>query len=192
MAVLILGLAVFLGMHSVRIFADPWRSRFIAERGEGAWKALYSALSLAGLVLIVWGYRLARADSVVLWDPPVWTRHIAVTLNLVAFVLLAAYALPAGRIKARLGHPMILGVKVWAFAHLIANGTLADLVLFGAFLAWAIADFAAARRRDRRAGTVRVAGPVSNDVLAVAIGAAVWALFLWRGHEWLIGVNPLA
>ena len=114
-------------------------------------------------MLIVWGYGLARLDPVVLWDPPVWTKHIAVLLILLAFVLFAAFLVPAGRIKARLGHPMLLSVKVWAFAHLLANGTLADLVLFGSFLVWAIADFAASRRRDRAAGTVRIAGPARND-----------------------------
>lgn len=192
MVALVLGLVLFLGIHAVRIFADDWRGSFIAQRGKGAWMGLYSIISLVGLVLIVWGYGLARQDPVVLWEPPIWTQHIAVTLNLIAFVLLAAYALPAGRIKARLGHPMILGVKVWAFAHLLANGTLADVLLFGAFLAWAIADFAASRRRDRREGTVRIAGPVRNDILAVVVGAALWAALVWRLHVWLIGVHPLA
>jgi uncharacterized membrane protein len=192
MVALVLGLVLFLGIHAVRIFADEWRSSFIAQRGEGAWKGLYSLISLVGLVLIIWGYGLARQDPVVLWQPPIWTQHIAITLNLIAFVLLAAYALPAGRIKARLGHPMILGVKVWAFAHLLANGTLADVLLFGSFLVWAIADFAASRRRDRREGALRVAGPVRNDIIAIVVGAALWAAMVWRLHLWLIGVNPLA
>jgi uncharacterized membrane protein len=158
--------------------------------GEGRWKAVYSVVSLAGFALIVWGY--ARAEPIVLWTPPEWLRLIAVPLNLVAFILLGAFLAPAGNIKARLGHPMILGVKVWAFAHLLANGTLAALVLFGTFLVWAIADFAASRRRDRAAGTVRIAGPAMNDVLAVAIGAVIWAAFLWKLHEWIIRVDPLA
>jgi uncharacterized membrane protein len=195
MVALIIGLVVFLGIHSVRIFAEESRSSFIARRGEGAWKGVYSLVSLVGLILIIWGYGMARQDPIVLWSPPVWTQHIAVLLNLFAFVLLAAYALPAGRIKARLGHPMILGVKVWAFAHLIANGTLADLLLFGSFLAWAIADFAASRRRDGRDGrdgAVRVAGPARNDALAIVAGVVVWAFLVWRGHAWLIGVHPLA
>ena len=192
MLVLILGLLVFLGSHLVRVAADGWRSRMIARIGEGPWKGLYSLVSLAGLVLIVWGYGLARQEPVVLWDPPLWTRHVAVTLNLVAFILLAAFLVPAGWIKARLGHPMLLSVKVWAFAHLLANGTLADLLLFGSFLAWAIVDFAANRRRDRAQGTVRVAGPLRNDVIAVVVGVAIWAALVWRVHEWLIGVSPLA
>lgn len=192
MVVLVLGLLIFLASHSLRIFAEDWRQAQIARMGEGPWKGLYSLVSLVGLVLIVWGYGLARQDPIVLWDPPVWTRHIAVTLNLIAFILLAAFLVPAGRIKARLGHPMLLSVKVWAFAHLIANGTLADLLLFGSFLAWAIVDFAANRRRDRALGTVRVAGPVRNDVIAVLLGVLIWAALVWRLHEWLIGVPPLA
>ena len=192
MVVLVLGLLIFLASHGLRIFASDWRRAQIARMGEGPWKALYSLVSLVGLVLIVWGYGLARQDPIVLWDPPVWTRHIAVTLNLIAFILLAAFLVPAGRIKARLGHPMLLSVKVWAFAHLIANGTLADLLLFGSFLAWAIVDFAANRRRDRALGTVRVAGPVRNDVIAVLLGVLIWAALVWRLHEWLIGVAPLA
>jgi len=164
----------------------------IARLGDGRWKGIYSAVSLIGLILMVWGYGLSRLDPIVLWDPPVWTKHVAIVLMLVAFVLLAAFLVPAGRIKARLGHPMILSVKVWALAHLLANGTLADLVLFGSLLIWAIADFAASRRRDRTQGTVRIAGPARNDALAAGVGVVIWAAFVWRLHEWLIGVNPLA
>ena len=192
MLVLILGLVIFLGSHSVRIADDGLRGRMIARLGEGRWKGIYSAVSLIGLILIVWGYGLSRLDPIVLWDPPVWTKHVAVVLMLVAFVLLAAFLVPAGRIKARLGHPMILSVKVWALAHLLANGTLADLVLVGSLLIWAIADFAASRRRDRTQGTVRIAGPARNDALAAGVGVVIWAAFVWRLHEWLIGVNPLA
>ena len=192
MLVLIAGLILFLGIHSVRIVAEERRSAAIARMGEGPWKGIYSVVAFIGLALIVWGYGLSRLDPVVLWDPPIWTRHIAVTLNLIAFVLFAFYLVPSGRIKARLGHPMILSVKVWAFAHLIANGTLADLLLFGTFLVWAVADFAVSRRRDRQAGIVRTAGPPRNDLIAVAAGVLVWAAFVWRLHEWIIGVSPLA
>ncbi len=192
MLVLILGLVIFLGSHLVRVVAEDWRRQMIARLGEGPWKGLYSLVSVVGLVLIVWGYGLARQEPVVLWDPPLWTRHVAVTLNLIAFILIAFFIVPSGRIKARLGHPMLLSVKVWAFAHLLANGTLADVLLFGSFLVWAIVDFAANRRRDRAQGTVRVAGPVRNDVIAVIVGAAIWAALVWGLHEWLIGVSPLA
>lgn len=192
MLVLVLGLVLFLGSHSVRILAEDWRRGVIARAGEGRWKGLYSLVALVGLVLVVWGYGLARQDPLVLWTPPVWTQHLAVTLNLIAFVLLAAYLVPAGHMKARIGHPMVVAVKVWAFAHLLANGTLADLLLFGSFLVWAIVDFAASRRRDRAMGTVRIAGPVRNDLLAVLLGVVLWAAMLWRLHTWLIGVSPLA
>lgn len=191
MLVLILGLILFLGPHSVRIFADGWRSRMIARLGENGWKGLYTLVSIVGLVLIVWGFGLARENPIPLWYPPSWLKHLAFLLNLIAFVLFAAYMVPAGRIKARLGHPMLLSVKAWALAHLLSNGTLAHVVLFGAFLVWAIADFAANRRRDRANGVVRVAGPVRNDVIAVVGGFLVWAAFLWRVHEWLIGVSLL-
>lgn len=192
MLVLILGLLIFLASHSVRIFGEGWRQGMVARLGEGPWKGIYSLVSLLSIVLIVWGYGLARLDPVVLWNPPVWSKHIAVTLNLVAFVLLAVFLVPSGRIKARLGHPMLLSVKVWAFAHLLANGTLADLLLFGSLLVWAVVDFAASRRRDRRNGTVRIAGPARNDAIAVALGVVLWAALVWRVHYWLIGVSPLA
>jgi uncharacterized membrane protein len=192
MLVLIFGLLIFLGVHSVRIFADGLRQSMIARLGDGPWKGIYSIVSIAGFILIIWGYGIARQDPVLLWLPPTWLRHVAILLNLIALILLAAYAVPSGYLKARLGHPMLLSVKVWAFAHLLANGTLADLFLFGAFLVWAIADFAAARRRDRATGILRVAGPLQNDAIAVVVGFVIWAALLWRVHEWVFGVSPLA
>ena len=192
MIVLILGLLLFLGVHSVRIFADAWRSRQIARLGERKWKGLYSLVSGIGFVLIIWGYGLARAHPVLLWTPPVWLRHLAILLTVLAFILLAAAYVPRNRIKTRVGHPMVAGVKVWAFAHLLANGTLAALVLFGAFLVWAIAAFASARRRDRRAGTAYPPGTSARDALTVVVGLVAWALFAFLLHQWLIGVRPFA
>lgn len=190
MTILILGLLIFLGAHSVRIFADGWRTRQLARLGEGKWKGLYSVVSAVGLVLIVWGYGLARAEPTVLWMPPLWTRHVAALLTVPAFILIVAAYVPGNRIKAGLGHPMVAGVKVWAFAHLLANGTLAGVILFGAFLAWAMADFASARRRDRRAGTVYPAGTIARDAVAVIVGLIAWAAFAFYLHGWLIGVRP--
>jgi uncharacterized membrane protein len=190
MIVMVLGLVLFLGVHSVRVFADDWRAAQIAARGEGAWKGVYSLLSIAGFVLIVYGYGLTRTAPVELWNPPVWTRHLASLLTLAAFVLLAAAYVPRTRIKAAVGHPMVLGVKVWAFAHLLSNGRLADLVLFGAFLVWAIVLYGASRRRDRRTGTRYVAGPASRDAIAVVVGVAAWAAFAFWLHASLIGVRP--
>jgi uncharacterized membrane protein len=191
MIVLILGLAVFLAAHSVRIAADGFRTRQIARVGERTWKGAYSVVSLVGFALIVWGYGLARAEPIVVWGPPPWTRHLAALLTIPSFVLLAVAYVPGTRIKAAVGHPMVLGVKVWAFAHLISNGTLADVLLFGAFLAWAVADYASARRRDRAAGRTYAAGPIARDVAAVVAGVAAWAVFALWLHGWLIGVRPL-
>ena len=190
MTLLILGLLIFLGSHSVRIFAEPWRGARIAAMGLNAWKGVYSIVSIAGFVLIVWGYGVARGAPVILYSPPVWTKHVAALLTIPAFILLAAAYVPGTRIKRAVGHPMIAGVKAWAFAHLLANGTLADVVLFGAFLVWAIVDYIAARRRDRAAGTVYVVGPITRDVTAVVVGLVAWAAFAFWLHAVLIGVRP--
>jgi len=190
MTLLLAGLIVFLGCHSVRIFAEPWRTAQIQRLGPKGWKGLYTLVAIAGFALVVWGYGAARLEPTVLYVPPLWTRHVAALLTVPAFILLAAAYVPGTRIKAWIGHPMVAGVKVWAFAHLLANGTLADVALFGSFLAWAIADFVAARRRDRANGTVYVAGPLSRDVAAVAIGLAAWAVFAFWLHSLLIGVRP--
>ncbi|MCC7313077.1 MAG: NnrU family protein, partial [Sulfuritalea sp.] len=121
---LILGLVLFLGIHSVRIFANDWRDAQLARLGLLPWKGVYALISAVGLGLIIWGYGLARVDPVVLWLPPVWTRHLAALLTLPAFILLVAAYLPGSHIKAKIGHPMVAGVKIWALAHLLANGNL--------------------------------------------------------------------
>lgn len=190
MSTLVIGLIVFLGTHSVRIFAEDWRRARIRAMGLRAWKLAYTAVSLAGFGLIVWGYAQARALPVDLWHPPMWTRHAAALLTVPAFILLAAANVPGTRIKAALGHPMVLGVKLWAFAHLLANGRLADVVLFGAFLLWAILDFRAARQRDRASAAVYATGPVTRDVVAVLIGVAAWAAFAFYLHQAWIGARP--
>lgn len=190
MTVLILGLMVFLGVHSTRIVANDWRAAQLKRLGEGPWKGIYSLISLAGFGLIIWGFGLARQQPAVLWTPPVAMRHVAALLTLIAFVLLAAAYVPRNAIKARLHHPMVLSVKVWAFAHLLANGKLADLLLFGAFLAWAVACFIAAQRRDRAAGTHYPAGSAGATALTVAVGVALWAVFAFWLHAMLIGVRP--
>ena len=191
MPYLILGLVLFLGVHSVRIVADGWRTQMRARLGEGAWKGLYSVASVVGLVLVVWGYGLARQQPVVLWNPPVGMRHAASLLTLIAFVLLAAAYVPRNVFKARLHHPMVLSVKVWALAHLISNGNLADVVLFGAFLLWAVLSFRAARQRDRAQNTVYAPGTAAGTGIAVVVGTAAWAGFAFWAHVWLIGVAPL-
>ena len=190
MALLILGLLVFLGVHSLRIVADPWRTKQLQRLGEGPWKGLYSLVSIAGFVLIVWGFGMARQHPVTVWVPPVAMRHFAALLTLAAFVLLAAAYVPRNAIKARLHHPMLLGVKTWAFAHLLANGRLADLVLFGAFLAWAVACYIAARKRDRAAHTQYAAGTAGATAATLILGAGLWAAFAFWLHGALIGLRP--
>lgn len=190
MTVLLAGLVIFLGAHSVRIFGEGWRSRTIDRLGANAWKGLYSLVSGIGLVLIIWGFGLARQQPVQVWSPPTGMRHLASLLILVSFVLLAAAYVPGNRIRARLRHPMVLGVKLWALAHLLANGNLAHITLFGAFLVWAVLDFRAARGRDRLAGTAPEPGSAGATGVTVAIGVGAWIAFsLWL-HGLLIGVRP--
>jgi uncharacterized membrane protein len=191
MTFLVAGIALFVGAHSVRLVAPDWRARFIATHGEKRWKALYSVLSLVGFVLIIYGFGLSRADPVFLWNPPVWTRHLALPLTLLTFILLAASHGPPNHIKQKLGHPMYAGVKLWALAHLLANGRLGDVLLFGTLLLWAIAGFAISRRRDRRAGITYPAGVARNTVVAVVMGSVIWAIFAFWLHRLLIGVPPI-
>jgi len=191
MTILVLGLIIFLGVHSLRIVANDWRTAQIARIGEGPWKGLYSLASVLGLALIVWGYGAARPNSMILWNPPDWTRQLTIVLTLVAFVLVAAAYVPGTRIKAWLGHPMLAGVKVWALAHLIGNGTLAGVILFGSILVWAIVDFAASRRRDRTARVTYSAGTLAGDAISVFVGVIAWVIFAFFLHAWLIGVRPL-
>jgi uncharacterized membrane protein len=191
---LILGLVIFLGVHSVSIVAPAARERWLAQMGEGGWKGLYSLLSFVGLALIIWGYGQARLDPVQLYTPPTALRHLSALLMLPVFPLLLAPYLP-GRIKTLTRHPMLVATKLWALAHLLANGTLADVLLFGGFLAWAVADRISVKRRER-AGLVRtVPGlPASglNDVIAIVAGLGLYLLFVFWAHAWLFGVRPFA
>lgn len=191
MILLLIGLALFLSLHSVRIFAEDWRAETIATRGEHTYKGLYSILSLAGLVLIVMGYSQTRLDPVFIWNPPAAMSHVAALLTLASFVLVAAAYVPGTHIKAAVGHPMVLGVKVWAFAHLLANGRLGDMLLFGAFLAWAVVDYIHSRKRDRASSVVYATTPgIARDAAAVVVGVSAWLVFALWGHQLLIGVSP--
>lgn len=192
MPVLILGLLLFLGIHSLRIFAQDWRDRQIARIGLMRWKGLYSVVAIAGFVLICWGFGLARHHPVVLYVPPLWLRHLNALFMLIAFVLLAAARVPRNHLKARLHHPQVLAVKTWSFGHLLATGMLHDVVLFGPFLLWAVVLYAVSRRRDRLAGTVYPAGSVRGDAIVLLAGLALWLLFAFWLHTLLIGVSPLA
>lgn len=188
----VLGLILFLGVHTLRIVADGWRTRSIARIGILPWKGVYALASIAGFVLLAWGYGESRHASAVLYNPPLFTRHVAGLLMLISLVLVAAAYVPRNHIKAALGHPMYAGIKVWAFAHLICNGRLVDVMLFGAFLIWAIVGFVVSRKRDRAAGTVYPAGDELRTVLAVITGVGAWAALVSGLHLWLIGVAPFA
>ncbi|NND92195.1 MAG: NnrU family protein [Granulosicoccus sp.] len=191
MLLLLCGLALFLAVHSVRIAAETWRAEVIDQRGEHAYKAVYSVVSLIGLVLIVMGYSQTRQAPVNLWYPPAGMSHVAALLTLPAFILLVAAYIPGTHIKSAVGHPMILGVKVWAFAHLLANGRLGDVILFGAFLSWAVLDYISSRKRDRRLGIVHTPMPgLSRDAIAVVAGTGAWLVFALWLHVRLIGVSP--
>jgi uncharacterized membrane protein len=169
------------------------RARLIERVGEGPYKGIYSLVSLVGIVLIAVGYGQYRAGGYIpVWDPPVWTRHLALLLVWIAFVCVAAAYLP-GRIKARLKHPMLAGVKIWALAHLLANGDLGSILLFGSILAWAVAARTSVNRRDVAAQHGGTAAPMGwrNDLLAVVVGTAAYLVFLLWLHPWLIGVPAL-
>ena len=187
---LIAGLVLFLGVHSTRVFANSWRNQTVARMGEKPFKGVYALLSIAGFVLVVWGYGQARQQGVMLWNPPTAMRHIASLLTLIVFVLLAATYVPRNQIKAKLHHPMVLATKVWALAHLLANGSLAATVLFGSFRVWSVLLFAASRRRDRREQKAYPAGTASMTAVTVAVGVVAWAVFAFWLHRVLIGVSP--
>jgi len=192
MLVLVVGLLVFLGVHSVSIVAPAWRAATIARLGEGPWKGLYSLVSAVGLALIVVGYGLARREPVVLYMPPAALRHLALVVMLPVFPLLFAAYLP-GRIRAAAKHPFLVAVKLWAFAHLLANGMLADVLLFGGFLVWAVADRISVKRRPAAQTHEVPAAPPggANDAIALIGGLVVYAVFILWAHRWIIGVSPL-
>ena len=196
MSWLILGLVLFLGVHSVAIVSPQGRDRLAARLGENAFKGLYSLVSAVGLGLIVWGYGLSRENPVLLYSLPGGFRHLAALLLLPVFVLLLAAYLP-GRIQRATKHPMLLAVKLWALAHLLAQsvtgGSLADVLLFGGFLLWAVADRVSLKRRAQ-AGALRTV-PVlpasgANDLIALFGGLALYGLTVVWAHAFLFGVRP--
>lgn len=189
MTTLIAGLILFLGVHSLSIVNEPLRNRLSASMGVLPFKGLYSLISLAGLVLIVWGYGAARLDPTVVYVPPSWLKHLSFLLLVPVFPLLFATYLP-GKIKTKLGHPMLVAVKLWALAHLLANGMLHDILLFGSFLAWAVVDRISMKRRTPRANPTLPATR-ANDIVAVVGGLAVYVLMVVWAHQWLFGVAPV-
>lgn len=190
MVALIAGLVLFLGAHSIRVFADDWRVATIARVGEKRWKAAYSLISIVGLVLLVWGYVHARGE-LALWNPPAFLRYVTVALMIPVFPMFIAARVPRNALKAKLHHPQALSVTLWAFAHLLSNGSLADVLLFGGFLAWAVFAFTAARKRDRIAGTVYPAATMPGTIVCVLVGLAIYLAFVFGLHRWLFGVAPV-
>ena len=208
MTQLILGLILFLGAHSVRIWADGWRNQTIEAYGEKAFKGVYALVSILGFYLLVVGYGEARLQTVALWNPPIFTKHISLLLMLLSSILLMATYIPRNHFKMRLGHPMVLSVKVWALSHLLANGNLADLVLFGSFLIWAVLNFRSARARDRALllnlnVTEEAAGEsiaesesahqpkLLSTIITLVGGIAIWALITFVLHAKIVGVSPM-
>ena len=192
MTLLVAGLILFVVVHSLRIFAEDWRSQMVARLGPMPWKGLISVVSLVGIIMMSKGYAAARAAPIMLWQSPVWLSHLVSLFTLAAFIVFVAAYVPNNKIKAQLSHPMVISVKIWAFSHLLANGTLADLVLFGGLLAWAVMSFRAARQRDRRDGVVRASGAMGPTLVAAGLGGVIWVWFAFYGHAWLIGVQPFA
>lgn len=189
MTALVIGLLVFLGVHSVAIVAPEGRERLAARVGERAWKGLYSLASIVGFILLVWGYGQARMNPIVLYTPPPELRWLTAVLMLPVFPLLLVPYFP-GRIRQVLKHPMLVAVKLWAFAHLLSNGQLADVLLFGGFLAWAVADRISFKRRTQR--PLKTAPPSKlNDAIAVVLGLVLYFAFFHYLHTRLIGVSPM-
>src|SRR3954454_20216828 len=187
MALLILGLVLFLGTHAFTLAREP-RAALVARLGEGPYKGLYSLLSVAGVVLIAIGFgRYRAAGYIPVWEPPVWTRHLALLLVWPAFVMFVAPYFP-GRIKQTLKHPMLAGVKLWAVAHLLANGDLGSIVLFGTFLGWAVFDRISLKKRVNAGGPPIPVGGVGNDLIALAVGVVVYIALAFAFHPVVIGV----
>ncbi|MDE1992526.1 MAG: NnrU family protein [Rhizobiaceae bacterium] len=191
MSLLILGIILFLGLHLIRVVAPGLRRSMIASLGESGWKIGYSIVSVLTLILLIYGFGQAR-DQTPVWNPPFWMAHITILLMLFALICLVASLLPAGHIAVRTKHPMVLSVKIWAFAHLLINGDAAAMLLFIAFLAWGVILRISLKRRER-AGEIVLRPFVSAkyDLYAIVIGVIVWGLIIWKLHAWIIGVPVL-
>ena len=189
MAVFLLGLFIFLGVHSISIVSDSWRNRMAGKIGEVPWKVLYTLVSGFGFMLMVWGYGSARSDSFDLYIPQLWLQHLSLLLMLPVFPLLAAAYLP-GRIKALTRHPMLLATKLWALAHLLSSGSLVNVILFSSILAWAVLARISLQNRQSRplpgAPSARY-----NDAIAVILGLALYLGFVLRLHQMYLGVSPI-
>lgn len=189
MNVLITGLIIFFAVHSISIVNDPWRNRMQRAAGPWIWKGVYSLVAIIGFVLIIRGYILAGQNPILLYAPPPWLHYPALILLLPVFPLLLAVYLP-GRLQTLARHPMLVATMLWAVAHLLINGRLSDLLLFGAFGIWASLDFTSLQGRVPH--PVPALPPTAfNDVIAIILGLGLYAAFLFGVHDWLIGVPVL-
>jgi uncharacterized membrane protein len=188
MTVFLLGLLIFLGVHSISIVNEPWRDRMVKVIGKWPWKGLYSLVAAFGFVLIIWGYGLSSSDSFDLYVPPLWLHRLALLVLLPVFVLFLAAYFP-GRIKKATGHPMLLATCLWAAGHLLANGSLVNVILFGSFLAWALADRISVENRQPRQIPEAPSSKL-NDLIVLVLGLGLYSIFLFWLHYSLIGVSP--
>ena len=186
MYLLITGLILFFAVHSISIINEPWRNRMVQRIGEMPWQGIYSIVSIVGFVLIVQGYGIARQHPVILYTPPNGLRHVSLVLMVFVFPLLFATYIP-GKIRDTVKHPMLVAIKTWAVAHLLVNGSLADVILFGSFLAWAVVDRISLKHRATRP-VPGIPETRINDGFAIIIGLICYFVFVFRLHAWLIGV----
>jgi uncharacterized membrane protein len=186
---LLAGMAVFFGVHSISIVAPAWRDRMVARLGEPAWKGVYAIASIVGFILMIRGYSHAKLEPTVVYEPAYWLRHMAAIVMVPVFPLLLSTYFP-GRIKAAAQHPMLAATKLWAAAHLLANGMLPDVLLFGGFLAWAIVDRISLKHRPVRPIKV-LPERRFNDLVAVVAGFALYVWFIAWAHYRLFGVSPV-
>ncbi len=192
MATLIAGLVIFFGVHTLTTLREL-RAGLVTRLGPGLYKAVYSLASLIGFVLIVLGYKAYRAAGYVdVWTPPRGMAHLSILLMWPAMVALVAAYAPPGEIKRRLKHPMLVAVKVWALAHLLSNGDLGSIILFGSFLGWAVYDRISVKKRADGSELPIITGARRNDVVAIVLGTIFWALFMFVLHPLLIGVQVIA
>ena len=188
MAILIVGLVIFLGVHSLRAIAPDWRDGAMRRMGEGPYKGIYTLTAIVGLALVVWGFSIASRQGDYLYLPPSGLRHATEGLMLPALVLAIASALPPGQIRRFVRHPLLVATILWSLAHLLVNGEVAAVVLFGAFLAWAVFDLLAQRRRP---APVAARPAALYDGVALVAGLALYGALVWRLHLWAFGVSPL-
>ena len=188
MLYLVLGLVVFIGIHSIRIVAPGWRESTIESVGENAWKATYSVVSLASFVLLIFGYSLAKPEATQVYTPFSEMYHVVLLLMAIAFVMMMASNLGPSHIKQKFKHPFLLATILWSISHLWMNGDSASLVLFGSFLVWAVIDLRSAFQRPK---TEKPAPILRNDIISVIVGLGLYGLFLWVLHEALFGVAPV-